>query len=240
MGLSSKQLRLVFAKLRAKGLLRHIKRGRVSPIVSVLPITRRYKSAAILPQEHIAHFISKLPKNHRDMSYARQFITHSTTGMEAAWIGRGGQGKPPAGYYDHTAGAIHINVSPEAYVSSIGYSSRPSHRPRGILFSRSSIIRNAKVGSAKSLYHEYAHSIDGIGKFGYRNDWTHIAVREWFRETRRSPSFRTEVYEGVETIPAREAWAESYSQYASGLIARNRLRKERPLSFSYMKNFFGD
>ena len=212
MKLSPKQLRLVFAKLRAKGLLNYTKKMSGGAATMDAPILERAAKGydSIFSSDKAKRLESRLPEHHRSLS--------TMTGLKI-WRGPVMDERGTVGMYETFTGRVHVSVDPTEYLSAKGYSSRPLHRPAGSIRSRYRILRNAKVGSAKTFYHEYGHSIYGQTSSLQKQSFPMIG--EW------------------DDVPSRsEAFAEAYGAFATSKFGKNTLRKERPLTFEYMKKFF--
>ena len=280
MALSSKQLRLVFAKLREKGLLKYTKKGRSlkTPYVPALltkkhPDVRRYvwapKKSYVFHKSHplddiisknvVERLLTRVPKKHLDMSYMTGVKIHDDAipeealyeGYEFTREGR----DAIRGHFNPVTGIVHVRRSPTSiFMEDIGYSSIPAHRPRGYIiknpppdrpmFSKPLSpnnpleFRNAKLGAARVFYHEFAHSLrfDQMLKADDSLDaWRPVYWSgEWHDMRHR---------EGLPGLPLfgphkEETFAEAYTWYATNKLGRNRLRKERPMSYEFMKKFF--
>ena len=216
MRMTPKMIRAMFAKLKL------LKLG-ATQVQASAAIVRPKMARLGIEQRDIVHLVSRVPKHHQQISKAKDFRLHNERSMAAAWQSHGaltsGQ-RPPVGFFDHFSGVLHTRVDPLPYTSNVGYSSRPAHIPRGMVASSSNIRRNAYLGSAKTFYHEYGHSVNHLSRFSSKPDWNSILDIEWDR------------------VAGKEAWSEAYTLYATNKIGRNRLRKERPLSYEYMKKFF--
>lgn len=212
MALSPKQLRLVFAKLRAKGLLKYTRRMNGGAATLKVPGTERATKGfdSIFSSDKAKLLEARLPAKHRKLS--------TMTSLKI-WDGSVLDEPGTVGMYETFTGRVHVSRSPVEYAMKKGYSSRPLHRPAGSILSRFRTIRNAKIGAAKSFYHEYGHSIYGQTSSVQKQSFPMIG--EW------------------DDVPSRgEAFAEAYGAYSTSKFSKNTLRKERPLSFKYMKRFF--
>ena len=224
--LTRKQLRLIFAKFKpASGF-------QASRVQSGLKPMRIHKSSSVPP--NIAALISRrIPKHHQMLSKAKTFTLHnSAQSMENVWK----KGNTPAGFFDRASGAIHVRVDTSSYAFPVGYTNLPAHRPRGKepLTEASALrydARNARVGSASTFYHEYAHSIfTGMG--GYK--WSSSdGPQEW---NQRGLTAAGEYFEYP--LDVNESFAEAYAFYATTSAKGAELRRERPMSYEFVKKFF--
>jgi len=196
--LSRRQLAAIFAKLKGKGIL---KRMAGPPADKPSSATRGLD--AIFSKERPEQLLARLPQSHRNMGAISEVeIWDTPVFNKPGWVGA----------YDTWKRNIHVSRSPVEYGASIGYDKKlPLHSPRGSLISRYKYARNAKLGAAKSFYHEYGHSLWTVVVSGKKRSFP--AMGEW---------------DGVERD---EAFADAYSFYATNKISRNKLRKNKPLTY---------
>lgn len=213
--LSKRQLAAVFARLRAKGLLRKgwmrsMSAGVTTAEEASKPLISNKILNSIFSQERSQRLLARLPERHRQSTMMTEI---------RVWDGEEILGEKRAGAYDMFAGRIHVSRSPLTYNAKLGYSKElPLHRPRGSLLSRARYVRNARLGTAKSFYHEFGHSLWPSLSSGKKR--TFPAMGEW------------------DGIVREEAFADAYSFFASTKFSRNQLRKSRPLTYKYMESFF--
>lgn len=266
MALSRKQLRLVFAKLREKGLLKYLKKGRRHRMLYSEGLPSLPAETPGITEELTQRYVSRLPAGHRQRARLRRIeVAHEFDPSSGSW-------------YNSKTQVLHVSSHPGMYTAPVGYSERPSFIPGGrepltpsnydylswkrqekgeIGFSSDLRIRqwrqrNAKIGSAKAFYHEFAHSVDirrspdgkDVGAFSWGEPWKEItrkewrlAVKEWFPAFSKNPA-RPFARSHSRHVPVSESFAEAYAQYATSKPSQMRLKRERPLSYKYMKKFF--
>ena len=254
MALSPKQLRLVFAKLRAKGLLKYVKKGIVGPQMSryvgvPFPVRKRSffsekELTSIFSHARAQQLVSRLPKKHRDMGGWAIKVKFWDSPAE------GIPGYPDtSGLFELSTRTFHLERNPIAALAASGYTNPRFFIPSGYAMKqvrsgnipsramlRRSAKRNAKVSMTMAFYHEYAHAMvqsrtgTGLLKDTLPEEWTRLQAKsgEWNdMDTDLSP-FSLK----------HESFAEAYMMYAADTISRNKLRKTKPLSYEYMKKFF--
>lgn len=224
MALSRRQLRAIFAKMAAMRKGGRPAAGRTQ--AAAPPRAPKSRPSLMgLTQSDVPKLLARLPRKHRQMSKANHFLIHKNEGaLKVAYrkaSRRGGEApRGTTGFYDHYNEALHIRVDALPYLGKAGYSSRPSHIPKGSMRDVGlRLIRNAKVGSRKAFYHEYGHSVDRGSRFSNGHRWLDMGP-EW------------------RGVAPKEAWSESYTMFATSKVSRARLRRERPESYQYMKRFF--
>lgn len=226
MALSPKQLRLVFAKLREKGLLRYVKKGRSLGFAERAgkAYSKPLKpSAPIIDQARVSKLISRLPQRMQRPQPAVEL-------HQKPW----GPFLGPGSYFDSTR-TIKLSSDVSTYTSRSWSDPTRVFYPRkkpGPFRYRTYQQRTGLLGSAKVFYHEYGHFLDRAGRrYSKTRAWKDITSKEWgdFRYGYRK------IYERVEP---EETFAEAFSFYASTKTSRSRLKKERPLSYGYMERFF--
>lgn len=251
MALTPKQLRLVFAKLRAKGLLRYIKKGGISrtesrglsKIGQIAAARRDY----VANRESINKLYNRIPRRHQEMTILQEIKLHDFRQDLAKADPRATE--HTVGFFNHETGELHITRDHTAYLGEVGYTSRPLHMPR-LRYARSRIsqptpegrleypmvptpqssLRAGKIGFAKTFYHEFAHSLNVQHRFSKPREWQQIASREWLTDP--------DLTFPQSLVLRDESWSEAYAMYISGKISQTRLKRERPLSYAYMKKFF--
>lgn len=225
MPLSKKQLGLIFAKLREKGLLKYIKKGRGTRLMAGTSSLARGLTApkarsespvpteildSIFNKETPKKLLSRLPKEHQRLTMM--------TGVkiwDSEVLGKKGR----VGAYEIFTGKLHVSRSPVEYAFPKGYDRvRPLHVPRGSLLSHRRYERNAKLGAAKSFYHEFGHSL-----------WNRLTPQQ----KRSFPAMGE--WEGV---MREEAFSDAYSAYATNKFSKTRLKKEKPFTYEFMRRFF--
>lgn len=185
MALTPKQLRLVFAKLRAEGLLRYTKKRR--PTSWTLKAAKHLrKGEGALTPETLNKFEQRLPQSHRKLAQIKGGITIHPTRQDFIRT----VGADSAGAYDIDTQHLHLNADP--MISTVpGYTSRPagrvgkfrvakvSYKRKEWRISRDTAVRQGMLSHASTFYHEYAHAINYKGRFSDSGDWPRIVVREW-------------------------------------------------------------
>ena len=238
MALSPKQLRLVFAKLRAKGLLKYTKKGRLLPsggVTRTAGVVSKRTLDSIFSEEIAQKYMSRLPQRHRDMSNLTKVTIWDKFILNDPSWGDGGA-------YDPRHGTIHIPIAPGRSLRDLGYTtSPPAYKAHKKMLKRTEVglheqirllrlrqVRNTKVKTAKAFHHEFAHSIYTPGVV-----WKDLVANsgEWGDLSLTARALSPELLH-------EELFSDAYSMYASGAISRFEMRKERPLTYEFMKKFF--
>lgn len=236
MALKKRQLAAIFAKLRAQGILRYIKKGqRKAPLQKIISAAKEdllpSVSLNVIDEKRAGALIKRLPEKLRMEVGLRPHFSGET--MPAPGM---------VGFYDSTSNTVNLRATSGIYGSRAGYTSLPSHVPRvrkapldpakypgeqrTLIYDRLE-RRNAALGSAKAYYHEYAHALQGKGVAAavQTKGWKNIVGKEWTLGKGR-------------TIAADEAFSEAFSMYASTIGTRAALRKARPESYRAMEAMF--
>lgn len=236
------QLRAIFAKMR--GISRMPSAGRGRSGIEINAAKRALRS--VWNRKKIDQLIARLPRHHQAMSEMQdlKLLDRSIPGVGDALglFDRRGDFGP--------AGALYLVRSrPRDFLVPIGYSSRPSHRPGGAYYGdrwsdwlspapatragrERSARRNIRLGGARAFYHEYGHSVSHVAVDRWRS--ASGARGEWTEQ-----SWRHGPYEPPVSVSANESFAEAYAFYATSRPMRMRLKRERPHSYEFMKEFFG-
>lgn len=251
MALSPKQLRLVFAKLRAKGLLDYVKKARKHPIPHILKSAKPLKASET--KIDVARLLDRLPPSHRRLMHLEGGITvHPSRKSFRQAV----QSQGAAGVYNRTTQQIHLYSSPRLAMAA-GYSSRPSldllatkvkikevstRRGREIVLGHPTARRWKTVENATTAYHEIGHSINYKGMLSNDSRWSRIVRNEWkdIASSEQAESVSLWGYPPVQAIKPQEAWSEAYAMYARSKSSRNKLRKTRPITYEYMHSFFSE
>lgn len=258
MPFSRKQLKLIFAKLRAKGLLKYVKRAGPRG-TKLLPevISASSSKATVLDKNRVTQLLSRLPSHHVFRKENPTIFLHNASSMR--WtlnIIDPDEATFPRGLYEISKNTIHVRGDYMPYGKGMGYA--PLHIPKGkraASASGSKILtalarkRNGAIGATKAFYHEFAHSLDLKGnKDGtytinrsWEDDWINVVKSEWLLSP-KAKDYDPELLKihKVYAEDPMEAWADSYSLYATSKVSRVRLKREYPLSYEYMKKFFGE
>jgi hypothetical protein len=190
-----------------------------------------------LTAEDVPRLIERLPSSHQKLSSVKDIqIGNAAQLIEAAkgpgakitvrdaskWALKGGE-------YNGGTGVLRVNSAQSGFMGKHpgGYTRFPVPR-----HGSKNLERRAKVGSAAAFYHEYAHSLVFPKNFYYYSDrWKKISFKEW----RPTASHRVNKQKlGAES----EFWAEAYASYALSRVSRSRLKRERPETYKYMREFF--
>lgn len=233
MALSRKQLRLVFAKLREKGLLKYLKKSPQS-------LRRTLAEKKYYPQLHFTgkqldtifskslaeRYIAGLPQHHRKLARVQDIRL-----WDRKTIGDEDMGA--VGRYDAQNRIIHVVRNPRFHSETgayAGYLPMEKEFPGFKLPSkiseagwRARLVRSGKLGAARVFYHEYAHSM-----------WPRIPqeIRAFFRTKSR------ELGVAVRNPDYDEGFADFYSWYASTKASRIHLKRTYPDVYEQMKRFF--
>lgn len=231
MALSPKQLRLVFAQLRAKGLLKYIKRGRRIKYTISQTTPEALKAGPslrqVMSESRAKALISRLPLGHqKSVSIALHAADVNIPRPKGLY-----PGIEVIGSYAKSKNLINLRGGSRAYMTSIGYTLRPSHVPKGRVGTKSFEIRNGQLGSAKAFYHEYGHAVNPGGVYSSKGDWAKLLPKEWSGVTPFDPVTRVSK---KQFLNSDEAWSEAYAQYFSTKASRNKLKLYRPESYAYM------
>lgn len=227
MALSPKQLRLVFAKLRAKGLLNYIPAARKARA----PIYQYGKETNLFPTDRVNKLLDRIPQSHQNISRVRGLYFGDRSALNRWALKRLAVLDPTAqfgGIYHKFTRELFVVDDASLYSSPrMGYGKLPSWVKTG-----KSVSKNQRVGSANALYHEYAHSIDGWGDYAKTSEWKNIAAKSWGKLSIFSP-------QGPGSPPpVTESWAEAYSMFARSKPSQQRLKREAPEVYEYMRKFF--
>ena len=259
MPLSPKQLKLVFAKLRAKGLLKYIKKPK-HPRVSVVYEQKAFlndplvaervlkRGKSVLSAPDILQLVKKLPAHHIRQTQRVSTVLHDDFDTLKSASGEPDLDRGTRGFFNKAKMEINVLRASTEYSSDIGYTRRPLYRARlpyaektlEVYLTRTK--RSAKVGSRAVFYHEYAHALDNVSLASREDAWRRIVEQsgEWSMEgVTEVSTWAPGVPVGTYVLKPSESFAEGYASYALSATSRNRLRKERPQTFEYMEKFFG-
>lgn len=185
MGLSPKQLKLVFAKLRAKGLLKYVKKSRPSTWTAKAAKPLK-KTEGRVTQEFVNRLEGRLPQAHRKLAALKGgVVIYPSRGAMAR-----AEGTVAAGMYDFEAQRLLLSAPPVT-TRVPGYTTRPSgalgryrllrisSKHKAFYVSHDTMLRQARVSAAVTYYHEYGHAVNHKGRFSKSGDWAQVVAREW-------------------------------------------------------------
>jgi len=257
MAFSRKQMVAIIMRLKAKGLIKYVKRagprGTV-PLPRVVSAASSSKSV-ILDQKRITKLLARLPQHHVFRRENPTIFLHNASSMR--WtldLLDPEEATFPRGLYEISKNTIHVRGDYMPYGKGMGYA--PLHIPKGKRIASaigSKVLtlldrkRNGIVGATKAFYHEFAHSLDIRSnkngtytiKKSWGDDWVNVVKSEWLLSP-KAKDYDPEMLKvhKVYTEDPLESWADSYSLYATSKVSRSRLKREYPLSYEYMKKFF--
>lgn len=234
--LTRRQLRAIFARLKGKQ-----NQPRPSEPWFKSPQFSKQTLDSIFDDNLSRVYTAKLPIRHQQMSQVQHVRIWDRFVRDAP-------GANVAAVYSPVEKTMHISRDPGSVARSVGYSldlplfrrALSRRQLSGSLTERVASlrlrqIRDAKIKVRRVFYHELAHSME-------RNISADF-LRAWNKISRRSGEW-ADVTPGARSLHPRtrseELFADAYSLYASSRISRERLRRSRPLSYAYMKEFFGD
>ncbi len=253
MALSRRQLRAIFAKMAAAAKAGRTRRTGLAETAQ----TRRKKALGtgpknlglkppkrgslvrslisrdkrtVLDAKTVDRLVARLPPGHRKISKVNEIIIGSQKQLR---VRMKKEGYSPlhrliakGAYSDETHNILlATDIRSRAGGTLTGYTRFTPARALG-----KSKERWTKVDSSSNLYHEYAHSMDSFRGFATTERWRKIVVKEW----RPTTSLSSNLQPGIH----REFWADAYASYALSKSSKMRLKRERPETHKYMKEFF--
>lgn len=232
MAFTRKQLALIFAKLREKGLLRYIKKAR-RPEGS--PSTLAGTLVPRLQLADVKRLLSRLPVDHR------RWTKKAVRGVRF-WEDKPIHGsRYTVASYDADTGVFNLSDRPHAYAmqagsvepllfSAGGYAWKRPKKASAEAFARG-MARNIRVGRVRSFYHEYGHAIWNSMGDEFNAAWFTLMQQKRGKEWRG-------LFSRMRLFGDEEAFADAYSFYASSKASKARLKRERPASYAFMDAFF--
>lgn len=253
MALSRRQLRAIFAKMAAMKKAGRTRRTGLAETVQ----TRRARAMGtgpknlglkppergslvrslisrdkrtVLDAKAVDRLVARLPVGHRKISKVNEVIMGSQkqlrVQMKKEGYSRLQRLVAKGAYSDRTRNILlATDVRSRAGGTLTGYTRFTPARALG-----KNKERWTKMDSSSNLYHEYAHSMDVSRGFSVTSRWNSIVKKEW----RPATSLSLNLQSGIQ----REFWADAYASYALSKSSRMRLKRERPETHKYMKEFF--